>query len=436
MMEKVMHYVWRHRLWSNPSMETVDGRRVTVIDPGQPNTGSGPDFFNAKVRIDGELWAGNVEIHVRASDWYRHGHHTDPAYDSVILHVVDADDAPVDRPVSGGRIPQVRMPCVADFASRYSQLVGNASTELPCASSIAGMSPLHIADWISALAHERVIEKSERVTTLLGRFNGDWEETAYVTLARALGRGVNGQAMEQLALSTPLRFLRKHSDSTVALESILFGQAGMLDSQSVEDHYYATLQREYTFYRAKFGLQQPRAVAWCTSGMRPQSFPHRRIALLAAMISDGFSLFSKLLEAGSADEIMRLFDVRLSPYWQTRYTFGATPGRPASPLGRGALQSLVINVAVPLVYAYGTVVRTPDADRLQDHALGLLEQLPAEENSIVALFVKSGLACRDAFASQALIQLRRAYCEPRKCLYCRIGHRLLSRHAVRPTVAK
>ncbi len=434
-MEKVMHYVWRHRLWNNPSMETVDGRRVTVIDPGQPNNGSGPDFFNAKVRIDGELWAGNVEIHVRASDWYRHGHDSDPAYDSVILHVVDADDAPVERPVSGGRIPQVRMPCVADFASRYSRLVGNASTELPCAGEIASMSSLHISDWISALAHERIIGKAERITELLGRFCGDWEETAYVTFARALGRGINGQAMEQLALATPLRLLRKHSDSTVALEAMLFGQAGMLEKEAADDPYYATLQREYAFYRTKFGLRQPKAIVWRTSGMRPQSFPHRRVALLAAMISGGFSLLSKLLESENPEDIMRLFQAELSPYWQTRYTFGAVAGRPSPPLGRGAMQSLVINVAVPLIYAYGSVVRDPKAEQRQDHAFGLLEQIPSEENNIVSLFVKEGVVCRDAFTSQALIQLRRVYCEPRKCLYCRIGHRLLSRRAMRPVIS-
>ncbi|MDE6645480.1 MAG: DUF2851 family protein [Muribaculaceae bacterium] len=435
-MEKVMHYVWRHRLWGSPSMATVDGRRVTVIDPGQPNNGSGPDFFNAKVKIGDEMWAGNVEIHVRASDWYRHGHHTDPAYDSVILHVVDADDVPVERPVSGGRIPQVRMPCVADFAARYARLVENASTELPCSAVLAGMSGLHLADWISSLVHERMIEKSERIAGLLKRFNGDWEETAYVTLARALGRGVNGQAMEQLALAAPLRFLRKHSDSTVALEAMLFGQAGMLEKDMQGDAYYTTLRREYGFYRAKFGLQQPRAIAWQTSGMRPQSFPHRRVALLAALISGGFSLFSRLLEAETPEEIARLFEAELSVYWQTRYTFGATPGRPGRALGRSALQSLVINVAAPLVYTCGSVVKTPEADVFQDRAMALLEQMPAEDNSIVGLFVKAGVVCRDALTSQALIQLRRAYCAPRKCLYCRIGHRLLSVHACRGEVKK
>lgn len=435
-MEKVMHYVWRHRLWGNPSMATVDGRRVTVIDPGQPNSGSGPDFFNAKVRIDGEMWAGNVEIHVKASDWYRHGHHTDPAYDSVILHVVDADDAPVERPVSGGRIPQVRMPCVADFAARYAALVECASTELPCAEVIGRMSKLHLTDWLTSLAHERLIEKGERVAVLLRRFCGDWEEAAYVTLARALGRGVNGQAMEQLALATPLRFLRKHSDSPVALEAMLFGQAGMLEKEVPGDAYHATLKREYDFYRTKFGLQPPKAIAWQTSGMRPQSFPHRRVALLAALARGGFSLFSRLLEAGSVEEVLALPEAELPPYWLTRYTFGAVPARPSRPLGRSALVSLAINVAAPLLYAYGNLAGDPQADARRDRAVALLEQLPAEDNSIVASFVKAGVECRDALTSQALIQLRRSYCAPRKCLYCRIGHRLLSANACRRETLK
>lgn len=425
-----MHYVWLHRLWNSPSMMTVDGRRVTVIDPGQPNNGSGPDFFNAKIKIDGELWAGNVEIHVRASDWYRHGHHTDPAYDSVILHVVDADDAPVQRPVTGGRIPQMRMPCVADFAARYSRLVENTTSELPCAELIASLSPLHISDWISALAHERIIDKSARIAKLLEKFNGDWEETAYVTLARALGRGINGQSMEQLALAAPMRFLRKHSDSTVALEAILFGQAGMLENQA-DDPYYITLQREYAFYKRKFGLQQPSSIVWHSSGMRPHSFPHRRIALLASLISGGFPLLSRLLETETVDAVLPIFKSELSPYWQTRFSFGATPGRPTPPLGKSALHSLVINVASPLIYAYGNIIRDARSESLQDYSLALLEQLPSENNTIVDLFVRAGLKCRDAFTSQALIQLRRAYCEPRKCLYCRIGHRLLCSRGAR-----
>lgn len=207
-----MQYVWQHRLWNPAGMSTVDGRAVRVIDPGLLNTGAGPDFFNAKVSIDGELWAGNVEIHYRASDWRRHGHDNDPAYDSVILHVVDKDDMPVRRH-DGMIIPQMRMPCSPEFSRHCSALMGASPSGLPCASVIAAMPGVYLTDWVTALGYERVYRKSDHLADLARRLKGDWEEVAYITLARAMGFGVNNDTFERLAMSLPLKFLRKHADS-------------------------------------------------------------------------------------------------------------------------------------------------------------------------------------------------------------------------------
>ena len=251
-----MQYIWQHRLWPATDMFTVDGRKIHVIDPGRLNTDSGPDFFNAKIYIDGRLWAGDVEIHVRATDWHRHGHD-------------------VTRP-DGQTIPQMRMPCAPDFHIRYSQLVDAPAASLPCASHIAKLSRLHLSDWMSSLAYERLYAKTDRIDTILSRLSGDWESACYITIARALGFGINGDPFERLALSMPLNIVGKHSDSLIAIEALLFGQSGLIAPS--DDPYVCQLQREYAFLCHKFGLKAPQSLGWKMARMRPANFPHRRIA--------------------------------------------------------------------------------------------------------------------------------------------------------------
>lgn len=424
-MEKLMQYVWQHRLWMPQAMITVDGRKVQVIDPGNLNTDAGPDFFNAKVKIDGEMWVGNIEIHVRASDWFRHNHDKDKAYDNVILHVVEKDDLPVRRS-NGEVIPQLLMPCSAQFSEQYARLVGSAASELPCAQEIASLPSIYITDMISTLGYERLYSKVERIESLLNRYSGDWNEVCYVLLARSLGFGVNSDAFERLAMSTPLKVLAKHSDSLTAIEAILFGQSGLLDNVPTDDGYVATLKTEYEFYVHKFGLEQPTSLGWKMARMRPQNFPHRRIAILAAMIENGFNYSSKMMTAKEVDEVRRLFDVSLSGYWTDHSSFNAQGIGGARGLSESSVSILIINAVVPMIYAYGKLQGDEGAC---SRAVDMLQSLKAERNSIVELFTRAGIECKDAFTSQALIELRRQYCETRKCLYCRIGHRMLARHA-------
>lgn len=426
-MERLMQYVWQHRLWLQSDMLTVDGRRVQVIDPGLLNTDAGPDFFNAKVSIDGRMWAGNVEIHVRASDWHRHGHDHDPAYDSVILHVVDSDDAVVRRS-DGAVIPQMRMPCSGELNLYYRELVSRSDSDLPCAATIASLAPVHLTGWLDSLAYERLHEKADRIGELLERFSGDWEQTCYVTIARALGFGVNGDPFERLALSVPLAFVRKHSDNPMAIEALLFGQAGLLDAKScLADPYAARLKREYDFLTVKFGLRAPESLGWKMARMRPANFPHRRIAVLASLLGGGFRMLQRIISAGDAGEVAALFMPEMPVYWSHRCSFGAAGERNIGSMSRSSAMVMVVNVAAPLMMAYG--IAHSDM-RLADRAVALLQSLPAERNSVVEMFAGAGIKARDAFTSQALIQLRRAYCERRKCLYCRIGHRMLAAKAI------
>lgn len=424
-MEKLMQYLWQHKLLISTGMRLSDGRPMQVIDTGTLNTDSGPDFFNAKIKIDGETWVGNIEIHVRASDWYRHGHDHDPAYDSVILHVVGVDDRAV-RARDGRLLPQIALPCNPAFSERYSALISASATDnLPCGHTISTLPALKVSDWLQAMGYERLLEKVDRITSQLHTAAGDWEETAYITLARALGFSTNSDPFERLARATPLRYIRKHADDLRLVEAMLMGQAGLLDPAPDDNYYAAKLRDEYRFIATKFELRQP-GIQWKMSRMRPANLPHRRIALLARIITSGRSLLSNILSVTSIDDAMSLFNRRLDGYWSHSFTFndyvGDETNTPVA-LSRTSVASLIINVVAPLTYAWGQV---RGDYRAMERAGDLLEQMPAEHNRLTLPFESAGVKIGNALESQALIQARRAYCQTGKCLYCRIGHAMLS----------
>lgn len=424
-MEKLMQYVWKHRLWRSEDMVTNTGKKVRVVDPGLLNTDAGPDFFNAKIEIDGHMWVGNVEMHYRATDWKRHRHDSDKAYDSVILHVVAKDDAPVRR-TNGELIPQLVLEVSPQFNADYASLVG-ATIEVPCATKIKQVPHLTIVEWVEGLAFERLHGKVERIHQLLDSFNGSWEDVCYVTLARNFGFGINNDAFERLARRTPLRLLGKHSDSVLQIEALLFGQAGMLDAQKPGmDSYYNQLCTEYAFLSNKFQLTPMEKESWKLFRIRPQNFPYRRIAMLAQFIEGGFRMMNRILEAEGEKEMRSLFEVELSGYWTKHYTFGKPNERANATLSRSSIDIILINTVAPLLYAYGELTGNYE---MTDKTIKLLEDLRAESNSIVSHFVAYGIDCPDALTSQALVQLKREYCDARKCIYCKIGHHLLSKAA-------
>lgn len=420
-----MQYVWKHRLWRSEDMVTNTGKKVRVVDPGLLNTDAGPDFFNAKIEIDGHMWVGNVEMHYRATDWKRHHHDSDKAYDSVILHVVAKDDAPVRR-TNGELIPQLVLEVSPQFNADYASLVG-ATIEVPCATKIKQVPHLTIVEWVEGLAFERLHGKVERIHQLLDSFNGSWEDVCYVTLARNFGFGINNDAFERLARRTPLRLLGKHSDSVLQIEALLFGQAGMLDAQKLGmDSYYNQLCTEYAFLSNKFQLTPMEKESWKLFRIRPQNFPYRRIAMLAQFIEGGFRMMNRILEAEGEKEMRALFEMELSGYWTKHYTFGKPNERATATLSRSSIDIILINTVAPLLYAYGELTGNYE---MTDKAIKLLEDLRAENNSIVSHFVAYGIDCPDALTSQALVQLKREYCDARKCIYCKIGHHLLSKAA-------
>lgn len=446
-MEEILQFAWQHRLWGDaPQAEEsplgtphfvgvgegllVDGRKLTVLDPGRLNRDAGPDFFNGKVLIDGTEWVGNIEIHVRASDWRRHGHSSDPAYDNVVLHVVGVDDDRVPDPSGRGEVPQLAIGLHPQMVERYAQLA-EGSAGIRCAPWIgSALSPLALTDCLETLAVERLQRKAERICELVDSCGGSWQQACFATLARAFGFGLNADALEQLGRITPLSVLGRHSDDLMQLEALLFGQAGMLEPAAyMFDAYFQRLCREYYFLRKKYELRPMARVAWRFARTRPQNFPHRRIAMLACACLGQFRLLGHLLEARTdADDVRLLFDWQLMGYWAEHYSFGAEPHPAPALLSQASRDSLIINCVAPLLYAYGA--RHGDSERAE-RALDLLCQLPPERNVIVRNWMSLGIKPDNAMRSQALIELKNEYCDARKCMYCRVGHRTL-RYALAP----
>lgn len=421
-MEEAMQYIWKFRLWPVGSLRTVDGRSVDVVDAGTLNTGSGPDFFNAVVKINGEMWAGNVEIHVRATDWYRHGHQDDVAYDNVILHVVAQDDGTVTTR-NGLMIPQIVMPGIKTFKDSLNKLISNPLSDIPCATHIKQTPSIYIDDWITSLAIERLESKSENIMRICNSHNGDWRFAVFVTLARGLGFGTNADAMEQLARSVPLDVILRHSDDLRAMEAIFLGIANLINLDYPRDDYERALGREWVFYSTKFQIHTGERPLW-RSRLRPGNHPARRLAMLASMLRDSFSLCSNILNVSDIQELRQLFDIEVTEYWRNHTAPGVfTPGLGAT-LSFSSRELLAINVVAPILYSYGNA--TGDSSR-REAAVDILTALHAESNSVIAPFVKAGMECRNAFTSQALLQLRKNYCLAHKCLYCRFGHHVLRR---------
>lgn len=421
-MEKLMQYLWANRLQLHPGMKTVDNRPLIVIDPGRLNVDSGPDFFNAKVRIDDQVWAGNVEIHVRASDWHRHGHDSDPAYHSVILHVVGISDTRISAP-DGRLIPQIELPADARAITVLSSLKSASNLSLPCAATIDSINPLYVTDWLSSLSFERLYEKADRVIDLVNSLDGDWESAAYITLARALGFNTNSDPFERLARATPLNIIRKHADDPSIIEALLLGQAGLIPPSTGND-YRDAVAREYSFLANKFSLQPP-PLQWKMARMRPQSFPHRRIALLARILCRNTSLLSEILAVTDISATDAIFNCPLKGFWSHAYTFTAPTPASIQSLSRQSLMSIIINVVIPIKIAWGT---QHDRHSLVTEAVDMLHNIPAEDNRLTRIFAATSIKNDNAFTSQALIQLRRAYCEKSDCLRCRFA-----RHALHPS---
>lgn len=422
--ENAMQQAWRFRLWGTGRLRTVQGAIVRIVEAGKLNTGPGPDFRDAKIEEDGQIWTGSIEIHRRASDWYRHGHDEDQAYDNVILHVVGEDDCKIQRK-DGTEVAQVVMGIDNGFVNLFNGLLNNPSYVLPmCGNVLDTVADIFKTDWITALAFERIARKTNDILTRLNSESGNWFQTVFVTLARGLGFGTNADNMERVARSIPFKFLLRHTDNLEAVEAILFGQAGLLDEKNPRDEYEANLAREYRFYAQKYGLTAIEKPIWHLSVRNQSNTPYRRLAILAKIVCEhGTEIGSRLCEQAEIGYVRKFFNVKLSEYWTYSFSFGYTSANRMSSLGKQSQDLLIINVLAPLVYARGLEAGNAE---LLDAATALWEGVEGEKNGIIRGFEGFGIEARTAFESQALIQLHKEYCERRRCPECRIGHRLLS----------
>jgi hypothetical protein len=420
-MEHLLHYVWKYKLCAPPGLVTTQGLPVAVIDPGIQNTDAGPDFFNAKIRIGETMWVGNVEIHSKASDWFAHNHHKDKAYDSVILHLAGIVDTEIDR-TNGEAIPQAQL-TIPDTVRRNINWLIHRDIPVPCLYSIKNIEQIHISAWIDALLSERLERKTKDILRLMEQYNDDWNEVFYIILTRCFGFGINNDAFERLAKSLPLHFIYKQRSSCSQIEAMLFGQAGMLE-ETETCHYYRLLQQEYKFLQYKYDLKPLDAAVFKSLRIRPVNFPHIKLAQLAAVWHRYNTLFSAILEEEDLQQLKKLFRIQPSAYWDTHYHFKYASPVKEKVLGDGALTIILINVVIPMLFAYG---QKNKQDEYCERALRFLENIPPEKNRIVSMYCQAGIQIHNAGDSQALIQLKKEYCEKKKCLYCRIGFNLLKR---------
>ena len=420
-MEQLLHYVWKHKIFPLKELKTTTGQQVEVIDTGLANTDAGPDFFNAKLKLDGVLWIGNIEIHERSSDWFKHGHHADTGYNSVILHIASEIDTEISRS-NGERIPQIQLICPEAVRTNYKELLETDSYP-PCYRIIPSLPPFTAHSWMTALQMERFEQKATLLNERLKRCQGNWEDAFFITLARNFGFGLNGDAFETWAHRLPFRAVDKHRNDLFQIEAIFFGQAGMLED-SDGDGYYLRLKKEYTYLQHKFELIPMDASLWRFLRLRPANFPHIRIAQLACLYHRAYGLLSRIMETETLQGVRDILKGGTSEYWLTHYTFGgSSPSRPKT-LSNTSLDLLIINTVVTFLYAYGL----HKGNRvLCARAGSFLEELKAENNYITRMWEQCGMKASNAADSQALIQLKKEYCDKKKCLYCRIGYEYLKR---------
>ena len=421
--EDFLHYVWKFRLFDRVDLRTNHGEELEIFSVGLHNSDSGPDFQNARIRIADTVWAGNVEVHLSSSDWQKHGHTTDNAYENVILHVVYRDDVPLVLP-GGRRVPTLelhkRIP--DELYNRYHRLIFGKKTIIPCEANIGLVDSLTLHNWLTRVLVERLEKKSVDVIAALNSNKGDWEETFYQFLAANFGFKINALPFELMARSLPQIILAKHKNNTLQVEALIFGQAGFLEDE-LKDDYPRCLQEEYSFLQKKYNLQPVEKHLWKFMRLRPANFPNIRLAQFAALVIQSNHLFSKLLEINDVKTLKGLFSsVKINAYWENHFRFDVESPPAPKNLGEGSVDILMLNTMALFLFSYG---KHHQLQRYITRSLQLLEHLPAENNKITADFSNLGVKIKTAFESQAIIELKNNYCNYKKCLICAVGNKIL-----------
>ncbi|MBR5435059.1 MAG: DUF2851 family protein [Bacteroidales bacterium] len=419
MTEAFLQYVWQHQLICLDKLYTTNNEPIQVIKIGVFNTNAGPDFLNAKIKIGETIWAGDVEIHKKSSDWNVHQHNSNKLYNSVILHVVATFDKEVFTE-NGHAISTLVMPILPHVTNNYMQLK-DLPAGIRCSKQLQEIDSLRITMFLERLVAERFEQKSEQIILSYHANTNNWEETLYQQLARNFGFKTNNDAFELLAKSIPLQLLSKHQDNSFQIEALLFGQANIWSGHAGE--YELSLQKEYRFLQKKYQLTPISPTWWKFARMRPNNFPTFRIAQFAQLASKIPHLASKILES-DLDTIKTFFSCDASSFWHTHYSFGTESPKHETSIGKQAIDTIIINTVVPFLFAYGKV-RCVDSFRTK--AYDILMALPHEHNKTISLWEQHGLHPSNAYETQGLLQLYNNYCTEGKCTRCAIGHTVLNR---------
>ena len=411
MPEILLHYIWQKRIWAGFSQYTTDGKPVEVVSVGQHNIHAGPDFTNAHIRIDGQDWIGNIEIHINASDWYKHHHHTNPAYDSTILHVVAKADKVVINS-RGESIPQCQLlyPHNRDYITELFK--NGALDDIPCHKQLAIEPSLLTKNWKTVLLQKRLEAKRESIDQLLNITQQSWTHAFYITLAHNFGFHTNGLPFELLALQTPLSCILKHRNSLFQITAILLGQSGLLNPSTLLTDEHTALWHEYCFLQKKFSLTPLLASQWKKAKMRPQSAPEVRIRQFAHLLYQSEHIFPQLMDASTINDMADILTLKYSD--DTTYSRVQRP----LPLGRKSIEILLINTVIPYKFAY-------THGNIQDAIKGL-QHIKKEDNTIIRQWEMLGQEVHSAADTQALIHLYQNYCQPHLCFNCQIGHQVFS----------
>ncbi len=423
MKEAILQYIWKFQYYNTSELRCTRGCSLFIFHPGNHNTNQGPDFTQAKIKIDQTTWAGNIEVHVQSSHWNLHKHTGDPNYENIVLHVVWQHDAEI-KDVSGNDLPTLELQSRVSkiLLEKYRQLMLHP-TFIACENQLEPLNELTLSHWKQRLVAERLLLKSATILEDLEKANGHWEEIFWWNMAANFGLKLNSAVFKQVAESLPVSVLGKHKQNLLQLEALLFGQAGFLEDD-FEDKYALMLQKEYRFYQKKYSLKKVKGELFFLR-MRPANFPTIRLAQMAKLIFESEHLFSKIKESSSVKEVKVMFDLSANDYWHYHYVFDRETNFKEKKLGKQMIDNLIINTVVPILFAYGL---HKDEISFKDKAISWLEDLAPEKNSITNGFTNLNFENKNAFDSQAFIQLKKEYCDQKLCLQCAIGNSILKRY--------
>jgi len=419
--EKLLHYIWKNQWFTKEALETVQKQPISIINQGFPHQDAGPDFKQAIIKIGDVIWAGNLEIHIRSSDWYRHDHQSDMKYDSVILHVVYEHDCEV---CNSQNVPiptlELQNQLSSQLLLRYNQLM-NTPLPIPCEAYINTIHPLTIQSFFDRLIFDRLTRRQAQIFDVLHSFSEDWEQTLFYLLCQGFGFKTNAPAFEMLGKTLPYKILKKHAGSQLQVAALIFGQAGMLDEE-LDEPYYQSLQNEYLYLKSKYRLIPIDVKGWNLLRLRPHNFPCIRLAQLGELIFSHHHLFEKVTTPQKLAYFQNIFINKTDDYWLTHYYFGKESRKSEKIIGEQSFHLLLINVLIPFLYAYGTFM---GQEILQEYSIQLLDILPFEENYITKKYKKKGFCAKQASDSQALLELHHEYCEKKRCIDCGIGQKIV-----------